>query len=101
MRALWTLFKVIIGLAIAIPVGFFVLTLAAGVLATALGLAFFALRLAIIGFVGYGLYRVARSAFGKPAKPAPAHVRELPPVDPYYEAAVRELDSELGTQARG
>jgi len=31
---LWTLFKVIIGLAIAIPVGFFVLALAAGVLST-------------------------------------------------------------------
>jgi len=100
MRMLWTLFKVIIGLAIAIPVGFFVLALAAGVLSTLLGLAFFALKLACIGLVGYGLYRVARSVFGKPPKTATAPARELAAVDPYYEAAVRELDSELGTRAR-
>ena len=98
MRVLWTLFKVIIGLAIAIPVGLFTLALLAGVVGTFVGLAVMALRLAVIGFVGYGLYRVARLVFAPSPKPTP--VRELPHADPYYEAAMRELDSELRGPAR-
>jgi hypothetical protein len=46
MRILWTLLKVIVGLAIAIPVSFFVLALAAGVLGVLLGLVMVALKLA-------------------------------------------------------
>lgn len=96
MRILWTLFKVILGLAVAIPVGILVLALTMGVLGTLLAAAVFALRLAIVGFVGYGLFRLAKHLFFSPA-PAPI-VRDLPPVDPYYQAAVRELDTELGTR---
>jgi len=71
-----------------------------GVLGTLVGLAFFALRLACIAFVGYGLYRVVRF-FLRPAPRAAAPViHELPQVDPYYTAAMRELDSELGPSAR-
>ena len=100
MRVLWTLFKVMIGLAIAIPVGILALAVTMGVLGTLVGLALFALRLACIGFVGYGLYRVIRF-FVAPAPKAPApRIHELPQADPYYTAAMRELDSELGPSTR-
>lgn len=98
MRILWTLFKVIVGLAIAIPVGILVFALTAGVVGTLLAFAILALRLAIIGFVGYGLFRLARHLFFTPSAPAAPVMRDLPPVDPYYQAAIRELDSELGTR---
>jgi hypothetical protein len=100
MRTLWTIFKVIVGLAIAIPVGIVALALTVGVLGTLLGLAFLMLRLAVVGLVGYGLYRVVRAVFGSsPRTPAPT-VHELPRVDPYYEAAMRELDAEFRGSAR-
>ena len=95
MRILWTLFKVIIGLAIAIPAGLLVLALTVGVVGTVIGLAIAALKLAIIGFVGYGLYRVIRHLVAPWRTPAAAPVRDLPPVDPYYTAAMRELDAEM------
>jgi hypothetical protein len=98
MRVVWTLFKIIIGLAIAIPVGLFALALLAGVVGTFVGLAVMALRLAIIGLVGYGLYRIVRLVFAPSPKPSP--VRDLPRPDPYYDAAMRELDSELRGPAR-
>src|SRR5262245_21296199 len=69
MRILWTFIKVIVGLAIAIPVSFFVLALAAGVLGALVGLAMFAVKLALIGLAGYGLYRVARHLFAPSPKP--------------------------------
>jgi hypothetical protein len=97
MRVLWTLFKIIIGLAIAIPVGILALALTVGVVGTLVGLAIVALRLACVGFVAYGLYRLGRRLFA-PAAPAP-RVHDLPPADAYgdayYHAAMRELDSEL------
>lgn len=95
MRILWTLFKVIIGLAIAIPLGIIALGVTLGVLGGLIGLAVMALKLACIGFVGYGLFRVARYFFA-PAKPVYQPVRELPAPDPYYDAALRELDAEMG-----
>lgn len=95
MRILWTLFKVIVGLAIAIPVGIIALGLVFGVVGTLISLAVLALKVACIAFVGYGLFRAARFVFGSSPKPAPAPVRELRQPDPYYDAAMRELDSEL------
>jgi hypothetical protein len=97
MRILWTLFKVMLGLAIAIPVGIIVLALTVGVLGTLFAFAVLALRLAIIAAVGYGAFRLARHLFFSPSTPKVAPLRDLPPVDPYYQAAVRELDAELGT----
>lgn len=97
MRIFWSLMKVIVGLAIAIPVGILVMAVTFGVLGTLLGLAFMALKLACVGLVAYGVYRVARALFWPGSKPAaPASVRELPARDPYYEAAMRELDTEIG-----
>jgi hypothetical protein len=98
MRILWTLFKVILGLAIAIPVGIMALALTGAVVGTLIAFAFLALRLAIIGFVGYGIFRLAKHLFFPAPAPAP-RMYDLPPVDPYYQAAVRELDAELGTRS--
>ena len=99
MRVLWTLLKVIITLAVAIPLGLLALALTVGVVGTLLGLAIAALKLACIAGAAYGLYRVARHVIAH--APNPQRVRELPPpADPYYTAAMRELDSELGTRSR-
>jgi hypothetical protein len=103
MRVLWTLLKVIIGLAIAIPVAFLALALTAGLVGTLIALAVIALKLAIVGAIGYGLFRLARAVFAPSRKAPAAPIRELstPDRDPYYEAAVRELDAELGVRQRG
>lgn len=102
MRVLWTLLKVIIGLAVAIPVAFLALALTAGLVGTVLAFVIIAVKLAIVGAIGYGLFRLARSMFA-PSRQPPAPVRELgtPAPDPYYSAAMRELDAELGVRPRG
>jgi hypothetical protein len=95
MRILWTLFKIVIGLAIAIPVGMFVLAMTVGVVGTVIGLVVAAVRLACVGLVAYGVFRLARFFFAPRAQqPKPASP-ELASIDPYYAAAMRELDSEL------
>ena len=103
MRILWTLLKVIIGLAIAIPVAFLALALTAGLVGTLIALAVIALKLAIVGGIAYGLFRLARAIFGSSPKAPPPPIRELssPAPDPYYDAAVRELDAELGIRRQG
>jgi hypothetical protein len=103
MRVLWTLLKVIIGLAIAIPVAFLALALTAGLVGTLIALAVIALKLAIVGAIGYGLFRLARAVLAPSRKVPPAPARELSAAarDPYYDAAVRELDAELGVRPRG
>jgi hypothetical protein len=100
MRILWTLFKVILGLAIAIPLGIFALALMAGVVGTLVGLAILTLKLACIALVGYGLFRVARMVFAPGAKTSAAPVREISAADPYYEAAMRDLDAEIERRPR-
>lgn len=101
MRILWTLFKVILGLAIAIPVGILALAVTAGVVGTLVGLAILTLKLACLGLIGYGLFRVARFVFAPGTKtPSVAPVRQISAADPYYEAAMRDLDSELGGRPR-
>ena len=99
MRIIWTLVKVIVGLAIAIPLALIVLSTAVGVFGALIGLAFFALRIAIVVLlVMLGVRLVSRlfrsSPAPRPALPAPA------PVDPHYEAAMRELERELGERPR-
>ncbi len=95
MRVLWTLAKMIVGLAVAIPLGIVVLVVALGVLGSLLGLAVLTLKLAFLAFIGYGLFRVARFFFTPTSRPAAQPVRELTMPDPYYEAAMRELDAEM------
>jgi hypothetical protein len=100
MRILWTLAKVIIGLAIVIPLGVIALGMTVGFVGGLLGLAVLALRLACVGFVGYGLFRAARFFFAPAPKPKFQPVRELNMPDPYYEAAMRELDADMGHSPR-
>jgi len=102
MRVLWTLLKVIIGLAITIPVALLALALTAGLVGTLFALLVIAFKLAIVGLIGYGVYRLARAIFAPSHTPRP--IREFPPAaapDPYYDAAVRELDAEMGVRPRG
>lgn len=96
MKVLWTLLKVMLVLLLVIPVSMFVLGTAFSVLGAIFGLAVLALRVAMAGAIVYGLFRLGSAIFGRRQGPAPAEVRALPPVDPYYEAAKRELDRELG-----
>ena len=102
MRVLWTLLKVIIGLAIAIPVAFLALALTAGLIGTLIALALIALKLAIVGAIGYGLFRLARAVLAPSRKVPPAPVRGCPRLSSIRtRAAVRELDVELGVRPRG
>ena len=96
MRIIWTLVKVIIGLAIAIPLAIFVFATSLGVLGALIGLAFLALKLAVIAAVGIVAFRVVSRLFrssteaNRPALAPPAAV------DHHYEAAMRELNAALG-----
>lgn len=97
MRPLWTVLKVLLVLALVIPVSFIALATALGIFGALMGLAFVALRIAVVGLVIWGLYRLAKAVFGGSSpKLASREVRHLPPVDPHYEAAMRELDRDLG-----
>ena len=98
MRLLWTFAKVLIALVLLVPISIIVLGTTLGILGALVGLAFVALRLAVIGVIAYGVFRLAVALFGRRKRPASVDVRALraPPVDPYYEVAQRELDRELG-----
>jgi hypothetical protein len=97
MRVLWTLLKVVIALALVVPVSIIILATALGVLGALIGISFLVLKLAVIGFIGWGVIRLIAHLMGGSAKPTRKPVTEqLPPVDPHYQAAMRELDQELG-----
>lgn len=102
MRVLWTLLKVIIGLAITIPIALLALALTAGLVGTFVALVVIALKLAIVGAIGYGVFRLARALLAPSHSVPPAPTRDLsaPAPDRYYEAAMRELDAELGVRPR-
>jgi hypothetical protein len=100
MRMLWTLLKVVIGLAIAVPLGVLALAVTLGVLGALLGLAIVTLKLACVALVGYGAFRLLRRALGRPSGVRTRPTPELPAPDPYYRAALRELEAELGPSVR-
>jgi hypothetical protein len=96
MRIIWTLLKVVIALAIAIPLSIIVLGTALGILGAMVALAIIALKFAIIGLVAWGAFRlVARLVRGPAGSVHRQAIPEAPPVDRHYEAAMRELDQEL------
>jgi len=99
MKLLWTFLKVIVALALVVPISIIVLATALGIFGALVGLAILALRLAIVGLIAYGVFRLATALFGgsrrRSTPPAPTP-RAIQPVDPHYEAAMRELDRELG-----
>jgi hypothetical protein len=97
MRVLWTFLKVVIALALAIPLSIIVLATALGILGALVGLAIMTLKIAIFGLIGYGVFRlIARLVGGSPKSARPAEIPASAPIDRHYEAAMRELDRELG-----
>jgi hypothetical protein len=103
MRVLWTLLKVVIGLVVLVPLSIIVLATALGILGALVGVAILALKLAVFGLVGWAAFRlIARLLRGPSNDSRKSALAELPvpPVDPHYEAAMRELDRELGPAAR-
>lgn len=92
MKVLWTLVKVAAALVLVIPLSL----LALGIVGTVLGLAIMLLRFALIGLLAYGAFKlVGRLMRGPAPRVATKETPRLAPVDPYYQAAMRELDLEL------
>jgi hypothetical protein len=101
MRMLWTFLKIVIALVLAIPISIIVLGTALGILGALVGIAILALKLAVFGLVGWAAFRLITHLVGAPARgKSKSTPPELPPVDPHYEAAMRELDRELGPASR-
>lgn len=100
MRVIWTLLKVVIALALIIPLSIIALATALGILGALIGVAILSLKIAVLALIGYGAFRLVAHLFGGPARSTPKRVEPLPPVDPHYEAAMRELDRELGGTSR-
>jgi hypothetical protein len=96
MKVLWTLVKVAVVLLLVVPVGIIAMALALGIFGALLGLAIAALKLAVIGLVAYGAFKLFARLFGRRTpSPQPAAPSSLPPVDPYYAAAMRDLDRDI------
>ena len=101
MRMLWKLLKIVIALAVVVPLSIIALAITLGVLGALMGLAILTLKLVVAGLIGWGLFRLAASLLRGPTSPPRRNeVRPLPPVDPYYDAAIRELDRDLGEVPR-
>lgn len=96
MRIIWTLLKIIIGLAIAIPLAMFVFATTLGVLGMILGLTLLALKLAIAAMLVIGAVKIGSRIFGSKPAPQLTASTSLPATDRHYAAAMRELDRELG-----
>ena len=101
MGTLWKLFKIVIALALAVPLSIIVLATALGVLGAMVGIAVLVLKLAVVGVVCWGIFRLVTFLLrgSKPPRKRD-EIRRLPPVDPYYEVAMRELDRDLGEVSR-
>lgn len=98
MKVLWTIAKVALGMIILIPLSLIML----GIFGTVLGLAVALLRLALLGLLAYGAFKlVARLVRGSAKQVEPKRTPSLNAADPYYDAAMRELDQELpGSRSR-
>jgi hypothetical protein len=101
MRVFWTLLKIVIGLVLVIPISILVLATALGILGALVGVAILALKLAVFGLVGWAVFRlITRLVRGPASGKRQSPITELPPADPHYEAAMRELDRDLGQVPR-
>jgi hypothetical protein len=96
MRFIWTLIKVALAVAIVVPLCIIALGVGMGILGALFGIAVLVLKLGVLALVGYGVFKLASKLFGGPKRPSPPPVKQLPTYDPHYEAAMRELDRELG-----
>jgi hypothetical protein len=101
MKVLWTLLKIVIGLVVVIPVSILVLATALGILGALVGIAVLALKLVVFGLVGWAAFRLVSRLVRGPASHKRANtIADLPPADPHYDEAMRELDRELGRVSR-
>ena len=101
MRILWMIAKLAIALVVVVPISIIVLGLTLGLFGALIGVAIVILRLAVFGLLAWGLFRLAGGLLGGGARDAHSEtIAQLPPQDPHYEAAMRELDRELGGTAR-
>jgi hypothetical protein len=92
MKVLGTLLKVAATLVLLIPVSLIMLA----VFGTVLGLALLFVRVAVIGVFAFGAFKlIARLMRGPSSRVEPRKTPRLAPVDPYYQAAMRELDRDL------
>ena len=92
MKVLWKLMKVAVALVLVIPVSLLML----GVFGTVLGLAIMLLRIALIGLLVFGAFKLVARLMRDPAPPVePKETPRLGSQDPYYQAAMRELDFDL------
>ena len=91
MKVLWTLLKVAVALVLVIPVSLLLL----GVIGTVLGLAILLLRVALIGLLAFGAFKLIARLMRGPARVEAKEAPRLSSVDPYYQAAMRELDVDL------
>jgi hypothetical protein len=97
MKVLWTFIKVVIALAVAIPLSIILLGTALGILGALIGVAIVALKIAVLAFIGVAVFRlIGRLLVGSAPRQPKLTNSSLPHVDPHYEAAMRELDRELG-----
>jgi hypothetical protein len=98
MKVLWTLVKVALALVLLIPVSLLML----GIFGTMLGLAILLLRVAVIGLLVYGSFKlIARLVRGPAPRVEYRSTPQLSSVDPYYQAAMRDLDQELPESRTG
>ena len=98
MKVLWTILKIALALCLVIPVGIIVLATAVGLLGALFGIAVFVLRIAVVGLIAYGAFKLIAALMRDPATPArPKEIAAAAPRDPYYDAAMRELDQDIGT----
>ena len=101
MKLLWKFVKVAVALALVIPLSIIALAVALGVLGGLFGLAVLALKLAVVGLLAWGVFRLVAGLLRGPARrPKPNEIKQLPSSDPYYDAAMSELDRELGNVPR-
>ena len=100
MKLLWTLVRVVITLAILIPVSVFAMGTAIAVFGTLVGLAAVAIGLAVLGLVAHGAFRLAARLLRPKRSHTLSQLPQLKSEDPYYTAALRELDRELSGPTR-
>jgi hypothetical protein len=101
MRLLWKVLKVGLVLAIGLPLAIIAVGMSLGLLGALVGLAVLVLRVAIVCAIVWLAVRFAMSLLsGGSARPNRVEslqpsLKPPPPVDPHYEAALRELDREF------
>ena len=92
MKVLWMLLKVAVALVLIIPASLLMLR----VFGAVLGLALMLLRVAVIGLLALGAFKlIARLMRGPSQRVESRPTPSLASGDPYYQAALRELDRDL------